>query len=101
MADRYDDLAKRLLAIIGTGSNDWFSTVDRVATALRDQDTWYAIDDPEHPAPKDGTRVLTFGCLHDDGGVDMGELPRHRITQWLPRNACWYSADSGAHEPTH
>jgi hypothetical protein len=48
-------------------------------------------------APKDGTRILTWGCLHDDGGVDMGETPTWRESWWTEYG--WYSPVLGGHEP--
>ena len=27
---------------------------------------WHSIDDPEHPAPRDGTQFQAW-CVHDDG----------------------------------
>ena len=50
-------------------------------------------------APRDGTRVLTWGCLHDDGGVDMGEVPSIQISQMTEFG--WSCPLLGGHYPTH
>lgn len=64
MADRYEEKAR---IIVSEWSGDIPSRrgmdvlVGRIASALRDQDTWYEIDDPEHPAPRDGMSPPTGG----------------------------------------
>lgn len=52
-------------------------------------------------APKDGTRILSFGCLHGDRGVDMGEKPMAQVSRYMDSFNCWYSAEWGSHSPTH
>jgi len=54
---------------------------------------------PIESAPKDGTQVLTWGCLHDDGGVDMGEIPSAQISQMTEFG--WSCPLLGGHYPTH
>lgn len=60
MADRYEEKAR---IIVSEWSGDIPSRrgmdvlVGRIASALRDQDAWHEIDDPEHPAPRDGTPI--------------------------------------------
>jgi hypothetical protein len=54
---------------------------------------------PIETAPSDGTRILTWGRLHDDGGVDMGETPSVQYSFWDGQH--WYSDDLGTHQPTH
>lgn len=51
-------------------------------------------------APKDGSSVLTFGCLHNDNGVDMGETPSIQLSRYMD-DMGWYSDSWGGHEPTH
>ena len=48
-------------------------------------------------APKDGTRILTWGCLHDDGDADMGETPFMTISEYGSYG--WYSHEFGGHQP--
>lgn len=50
-------------------------------------------------APRDGSKVLTWGCLHNDRGVDMGEQPSWQVSWWL--DCGWYCLMWGSHEPTH
>jgi hypothetical protein len=57
---------------------------------------WYPIE----TARKGGPPILTYGCLHDDGGVDMGEVPSIRISMWVAGYG-WFNNDVGSHEPTH
>lgn len=66
---------------------------DKGNASAKDKE-WRHID----TAPKDGTQVLTWGCLHEDGPW-MGETPRMRVT-WRLEDV-WYSPCSGDHEPTH
>ncbi len=56
---------------------------------------------PIATAPKDGTRILTWGCLHDDSGIDMGESPRVELTKFSDVYHSWVSEEIGSHEPTH
>jgi len=55
---------------------------------------------PISTAPTDGTRVLTYGCLHDDGGADMGEVPAVQLSRY-DRQYGWWCAEWGSHEPTY
>ena len=108
MADRYEEKAKAVLelgkAIYGPSflpqpefrHFDVEKLKSAIAAALREQDAWWPIE----TAPKDGTQILTWGRLHDDGGIDMGEQPRVRVSNWSPTYNCWYSACSGSHAPT-
>ena len=50
---------------------------------LRDQDAWHEIDDPEHPAPRDGSPFI--------GGVWLRADQRWHctITAWMP----WWNKD--------
>lgn len=52
-------------------------------------------------APKDGSTILTWGRLHDDGDSDMGERPIVRVSRWRLQVGHWYSDCSGSHVPTH
>lgn len=54
---------------------------------------------PIETAPKDGTSVLTWGCVHDDGGVHMFETPSFQLSRFGETG--WVSAALGTHEPTH
>jgi hypothetical protein len=49
-------------------------------------------------APRDGTRILTWGSLHDDGSADMGEVPAVQLSRY--GHYGWWSAEWGCHEPT-
>lgn len=65
MADRYEEKAREIrdahfLSIAAANTRHGLAAacdvVERaLADALRDQDAWHEIDDPEHPAPRDGT----------------------------------------------
>jgi hypothetical protein len=64
MGDRYEEIARKigdhartLRGYLGSQSTV-AADLEQAAAALRDQDRWYELDDPEHPAPRDGTRVL-------------------------------------------
>lgn len=61
MADRYEEIARGIAARHIRGKHPESThaqMIDEIASALRDQDRWFALDDPEHPAPRDGTRIL-------------------------------------------
>ena len=73
MADRYEEIARKIreahflnisLATAAGRKGDLQEACrlgeQAIASALRDQDTWYELDDPEHPAPRDGTRILIW-----------------------------------------
>jgi hypothetical protein len=78
MADRYEEIARK---IVGEHARNATALADlrlAIAAALREQDTWYEIDDPEHPAPRDGTPVLVWG---PDPDHSLGFHPR----------SCWWS----------
>lgn len=38
---------------------------------------WYRIDDPEHPAPKDGTFLVWLAEPHRIMGSNVGVMKRH------------------------
>lgn len=54
---------------------------------------------PIQTAPKDGTRILTFGCPHDDGRIDMGEKPDIQLSFWEESSQSFYSDEWGSHQP--
>lgn len=51
---------------------------------------------PMETAPKDGTRVLTWGCLHSDC---TGEIPQAQISYHTEYG--WCSDAWGGHEPAY
>lgn len=54
---------------------------------------------PISTAPKDGTVVLTYGSLHDDGApYGIGETPTIKVSQWTER-AGWVCDAWGSHQP--
>jgi hypothetical protein len=61
MADRYEEIAREIVLRHVRIDHTIFAPEnlrDAIATALREQETWWPIDDPEHPAPRDGTPIL-------------------------------------------
>lgn len=66
MGDRYVEAIERAIMAMTFASGmpevaaayDFTDAIKGLATALREQDRWYEIDDPEHPAPRDGKPVL-------------------------------------------
>ena len=50
---------------------------------------------PIATAPKDGTKVLTFGSVHEMDGI---EEPTFQISWFLERGG-WYCDAWGGHEP--
>lgn len=59
MGDRYEEKADTIVKEWAAAQDEGLIQLQqRVAAALREQDRWYAIDDPEHPPPKDGTPFL-------------------------------------------
>jgi hypothetical protein len=62
---------------------------------------WHRIDDPEHPAPKDGTFVLLF-VEHSLGySIGTGQYKRQgTIEGWLSRG-CGLFGELGLANPSH
>jgi hypothetical protein len=56
---------------------------------------------PISSAPKNGARILTWGCIHDDGDVRMGETPAVSFSFWDRETGTWYCEEWGSHQPTH
>lgn len=51
-------------------------------------------------APKDGTVVLTYGSLHNDGApYGIGETPTVKISQYSQEGEFWCCDAWGSHEP--
>ena len=91
MADRYEDVLERAIMAMTFASGipevaaayDFTDAIKGLASALREQDTWWPIDDPEHPAPRDGSPFV--------GGVWLRADQRWHctITGWVP----WWNKD--------
>ena len=51
-------------------------------------------------APKDGTIILTYGSLHNDGApYGIGETPTVKISQYSQEGEFWCCDAWGSHEP--
>lgn len=51
-------------------------------------------------APKDGTVILTYGSLHNDGApYGIGEKPTVKISQYSAEGEFWCCDAWGSHEP--
>ena len=74
MADRYEERARELVESFWDRPEPFTNEqiTGAIASALRDQDAWWPIDDPEHPAPRDGTRILVV--LRNPIPLDRGDL---------------------------
>ena len=93
MADRYEEKAREIrerhflaiaVANTKTGLRSAYDLAEQaIAATLRDQDAWHEIDDPEHPAPRDGSPFI--------GGVWLRADQRWHctITAWMP----WWNKD--------
>jgi hypothetical protein len=106
MADRYEEKARRIVdewerspisGIRGPGGLSEF-----FAAALREQDIWYEIDDPEHPAPMDGTPILAWMLWYPHGLYGREEYAERNfdILRWTTFNGGgWVHYMLG--QPTH
>lgn len=69
-------------------------SADGGGAPIPDPGGWRGIES----APKDGTAVLTFGCLHEDG-LFMGERAGVQLSRFGEHG--WFSGEWGSHKPTH
>lgn len=86
MADRYEEKAREIrdahfLSIAAANTRHGLAAacdvVERaLADALRDQDAWHEIDDPEHPAPRDGTELIGLAGDNNIFRIWHGRTPR-------------------------
>jgi hypothetical protein len=74
MGDRYVEAIERAIMAMTFASGmpevaaayDFTDAIKGLAAAHREQDRWYEMDDPEHPAPRDGTELIG---LARDGNI--------------------------------
>ena len=66
--------------------------------------TWHRIDDPDHPAPRDGTTILVFRHIHGwnvVGTAHWEELPAPVGGGWLSQGISDPPGNLGLGHPTH
>jgi len=77
MGDRYEEKA---LGIVDRFMSDDAAGADvlyeAIASALREQDAWWPIDDPEHPAPRDGAELIGLAKDTNVFRIWHGQTPR-------------------------
>ena len=84
MADRYEDAITRAIMAMTFASGipevaaayDFTEAIKGLAVLLRDQDAWHEIDDPEHPAPRDGTELIGLAKDANIFRIWHGRTPR-------------------------
>jgi hypothetical protein len=124
MADRYEEKARNFVREHMyshfdpatdrlSASREW-AAYQAFAAALREQDRWYEINDPEHPAPRDGTKVdllypyprgRQVDCYWTWSNLDSRPMWGRREPRWekgelLPEEK-WFLSFFPNMEPTH
>jgi len=127
MADRYEEKAweirERYFLLISLGAltkregalREACALAEQaIAAALREQDAWWPIDDPEHPAPRDGTKVdllyphprgRQVDCYWTWCNIDQRPMWGRREPRWekgeLVPESRWFLSFFPNMEPTH
>lgn len=102
MADRYEERAREIVETWATDipsrRHGYDTLIGGIASALREQDAWWPIDDKEHPAPRDGTHILAVlhrAAINDMDGVRRPAFSEVREIWYLPFTTL------GMHLPWH
>lgn len=100
-ADRAESRIAELATLFGVCDggrylNDWKAALAAAPASPLPGGGWQDIS----TAPKDGTIILTYGSLHNDGApYGIGEKPTVKISQYSQEGEFWCCDAWGSHEP--